>query len=77
MTQQQTNYQLLKDVHEAVNRIEDKLTKDIKKNSERIDVIEEKTDTWIGKATIGLIVLSTMIGTGITFIVDWLRGIKS
>jgi len=77
MTQKQTNYELLKDVYAAVNRIEDKLAKDIKTNSVRIDCIEEKTDTWIGKATIGLIVLSTMIGTGITFIVDWLRGIKS
>ena len=68
-----TSYQLLKDIHEATSNLEKKLDKRITLVEEKQDTIETRIDTMAGKATVGMIILSTVIGTGISLIVDWFK----
>lgn len=67
----------LKDVYNAVNRIEDKLDKRIVDNSNRIDVVESKLDHLVGKVGIGVVVFmsvfGTLVATATALISDWVR----
>lgn len=69
-----TSYQLLKDIHEVTAKLETKMDKRISDNEKRLDNVETKVDTMAGKVAIGVLVLSTAIGTFITLAVDWIRG---
>lgn len=70
-----TAYEMFLENQKALNRIEDKLTSDIRENSHRIDVVETKTDGLMGKIGIGIMVMSSMLALTLTVIYEWLKGL--
>lgn len=68
-----SSYNLLKDVYDAVNRIEDKLGYDIKANAEKIDSLEAKTENLLGRIGVGVMIISTIVTAGISLIVSWVK----
>ena len=68
-----TSYQLLKDVHSAVNRLEDKFDKRITRNEEHIDALEKQTENMLGKIGVGVMLVSTIVTATITLIGSWIR----
>ena len=68
-----TSYQLLKDVYDAVNRLEDKIDKRVGLIEERLDKVESKTDNLLGKIGIGVIIISSIISTAVIAIYGWIK----
>lgn len=68
-----TMYQLLKDIHEVTGRLEKKYDRKLEAVDKRQDEMESKLDTMAGKASIGIIILSTVIGTVASLIGEWFQ----
>ena len=68
-----TSYQLLKDTHDAINRLEDKMDGRMGGMENRMDDVEEKTDNLLGKIGIGIMVLSAVISGGISLVVNYFK----
>ena len=68
-----TSYQLLKDVHAIVNRMDKKYDKRFTLAESKIDILETKTDNMLGKIGIGVIFISTLVTATITFIFSWVK----
>ena len=66
-------YQLLKDIHEVTGRLEKKYDRKLEAVDKRQDEMESKLDTMAGKASIGIIILSTVIGTVASLIGEWFQ----
>lgn len=69
-----TNYDLLKDIHEAVGRLEDKVDDKFIKYDERLNKVESKLDNLLGKASLGLLVFMSVFGTVVALLVEWVKG---
>jgi len=69
MSKQQTNYQLLKDVYSAVQRLEDKMDRRLVSAERRIDTLESFKDNLAGKLAIvvGFCTLTASL------LIDWLK----
>lgn len=52
----------LRDVYNAIDRLESKLDTQISANSKRIDALETFRDRWIGIVTVGAAVISFFSG---------------
>jgi hypothetical protein len=77
-----SNYDILKDIHEAVGRLEAKVDDRFTFTDVRIAHIEDeardtrsKLDNLIGKAAIGLVVFMSIFGIAVTALVDWVKGL--
>ena len=70
-----TSYQLLKDIHKVTSNLEAKMNKRMTLIEEKQDKIESRLDNISGKASVGIIIMSTVIGTGISLIADWFKNI--
>ena len=75
-----TNYDILKDIQQSVNRLEDKLDKRIVENAnkieevdKRIDELNGKVENLLGKIGVGVMVLSSIISSGIAFVFNLLK----
>lgn len=68
-----TNYELLQDVHKIVNRIDDKLSADIKANTKKIDLVESKLDKIAGKIGIGVMFVTLLVTGVVSLMFDWLK----
>ncbi|KKN11687.1 hypothetical protein LCGC14_1023940 [marine sediment metagenome] len=68
-----TAYQLLKDIHEVTGNLETKFNERFTAVEKRVDVVEGVTNNMVGKIGIGVIVLSTIIGAVVNFVVDLFR----
>lgn len=66
-----TSYQLLKDVHEVVARIEDKVDKRFLNVEKRVDVVEDFQSNLAGKMT----VLGSILVLAVNFLWDFGRGL--
>ena len=66
-----TSYQLLKDVHEVVARIEDKVDKRFVDVEKRVDVVEDFQSNLAGKMT----VLGSIMVLAVNFLWDFGRGL--
>jgi len=70
---QPTSYQLLKDIYIATTNLEAKFDKRMTMLEEKQNKTESKINTLAGKAAIGVIVLSAVIGTAVGLIVEWIK----
>ena len=68
-----SSYQLLKDIHDVTSKLEKKVDKRVTILEEKVDKNESKLNNMIGKAGIGLVVLSSIIGTAIALAVEWIK----
>lgn len=68
-----TSYQLLKDIHRVTQAQDKKWDKRMTLMEEKQDKTETKIDTIAGRASVGVVILSAMIGTAISLITSWLR----
>ena len=68
-----TAYQLLKDIHRVTGNLEEKFDRRVTAVEKRVDVVEGVTNNMVGKIGIGVIVLSTIIGAVVNFVVDLFR----
>ena len=69
----QSNYELLKDVHTIVNRMEDKLNADINQVEKRVDIVESKLNVVIGKIGIAVAAFTILLVGLVNFVFDWIR----
>jgi len=69
-----TNYDLLKDIHEAVSRLEDKVDDRFITYDERLNKVESKLDNLLGKAALGMLVFMSVFGTAVALLVEWVKG---
>lgn len=69
-----TNYDLLKDIHEAVGRLEDKVDDKFIQYDERLNKVESKLDNLLGKAALGMLVFMSVFGTAVALLVEWVKG---
>ena len=65
----------LRDVYDAVNRVEDKLEKRITILEARQDVVESKVDMMMGKIGVVIVIVTLAVSAVITFAVDWFKKI--
>lgn len=68
------NYDLLKDIHEAVGRLEDKVDDRFVVFDTRLNKVESKLDNLLGKAALGLLIFMSVFGTAIALMVEWVKG---
>jgi hypothetical protein len=66
---QQTAYQLLKDINETVGRLEAKMDKRICALESRTDLLETFRDNLLGKIAI----ITAAISLSLTFFIDYLK----
>lgn len=69
-----TNYDLLKDIHEAVSRLEDKVDDRFITYDERLNKVESKLDNLLGKAALGMLVFMSVFGTATALLIEWVKG---
>ena len=63
----------LKDVYEAINRLEDKLDRRITILEARQDVVESKVDMMMGKVGVFVALITLTVSATITLTLDWLK----
>lgn len=68
-----TSYELLKDVYKVVNRLEDKMDDRMNEVEERVDVVEGKTDSLLGKIGIGVMIVSAAISLLFMTVGSWIK----
>lgn len=69
-----TNYDLLKDIHEVVSRLEDKVDDRFITYDDRLNKVESKLDNLLGKAALGMLVFMSVFGTAVALLVEWVKG---
>ena len=69
----QSNYELLKDIYEVVERVEAKLDVKINSNEVRINVLETKTEQMFGKIGVVVALLTMFIAGSVNFAFDWIK----
>jgi hypothetical protein len=69
-----TNYDLLKEIHSAVERLEAKVDDRFSVYDGRLNKVESKLDNLLGKAALGLVVFMSIFGTAVTLFVEWVKG---
>ena len=67
-----SQYQMLKDIYDLVNKVHEETRQEIRDLRKRVDGVEEKTDNLLGKIGMGVILLSTIVGTFFTWIYETL-----
>lgn len=65
----------MREIREALNRIEDKLDDRISTLEIRTNSLESKLANIMGKAAIGFIVMMSVFGIAVAALVDWVKGI--
>lgn len=68
-----TSYQLLKDTHASINRLEDKMDRRMVSVENRMDDVESKTDNLLGKIGIGIMVMSAVVSGAISLVVNFFK----
>ena len=69
-----SDYKLLKEIHEAVARVEDKVDNRFVGYDERLNKVESKLDNLLGKAALGMLVFMSVFGTAVALLVEWVKG---
>ena len=68
-----SDYKLLKEIHEAVARLEDKVDDRFVSYDNRLNKVESKLDNLLGKAALGMLVFMSVFGTAVALIVEWVK----
>lgn len=68
-----TDYKLLKEIHDAVGRLEDKVDDRFVNYDNRLNKVESKLDNLLGKAALGLLVFMSVFGTAVALMVEWVK----
>lgn len=68
-----TNYDLLKEIHEVVARLEAKVDDRFNIHETRLNNVESKLDNLLGKAALGLVVFMSIFGTLFGLLIDWVK----
>ena len=71
-----SSYQLLKDIHAVTATLDKKWSKRILIVEKEQKTMNAKINTMGGKAAIGVIVLASIIGTGVSLMVDWFKSLR-
>jgi hypothetical protein len=69
-----SDYKLLKEIHDAVARVEDKVDNRFVGYDERLNKVESKLDNLLGKAALGMLVFMSVFGTAVALLVEWVKG---
>ena len=69
-----SDYKLLKEIHDAVARVEDKVDNRFEGYDQRLNKVESKLDNLLGKAALGFLIFMSIFGTIVTFFVEWVKG---
>ncbi len=69
-----SDYKLLKEIHDAVARVEDKVDNRFVCYDERLNKVESKLDNLLGKAALGMLVFMSVFGTAVALLVEWVKG---
>lgn len=69
-----SNYDLLKEIHSAIERLESKVDDRFQIYDGRLNKVESKLDNLLGKAALGLVVFMSIFGTAVTLFVEWVKG---
>ena len=68
-----SDYKLLKEIHDAIARLEDKVDDRFAGYDDRLNKVESKLDNLLGKAALGLLVFMSVFGTAITLMIEWVK----
>lgn len=68
-----TDYKLLKEIHDAVGRLEDKVDDRFSGYDNRLNKVESKLDNLLGKAALGLLVFMSVFGTAVALMIEWVK----
>jgi len=69
-----SDYKLLKEIHDAVARVEDKVDDRFVNYDGRLNKVESKLDNLLGKAALGMLVFMSVFGTAVAVLVEWVKG---
>lgn len=69
-----TNYDLLKEIHEVVARLEAKVDDRFSAHENRLNKVESKLDNLLGKAALGFVIFMSIFGTIFGLLVEWIKG---
>lgn len=69
-----TNYDLLKEIHEVVARLEAKVDDRFSAHETRLNKVESKLDNLLGKAALGFVIFMSIFGTIFGLLVEWVKG---
>lgn len=69
----QSSYELLKDVHRVVARLEDKMDSRMNGVEGRLDMVESKQDNMLGKIGMGVLILSAGISQMFNWAANWIK----
>lgn len=68
-----SDYKLLKEIHDAIARLEDKVDDRFTGYDSRLNKVESKLDNLLGKAALGLLVFMSVFGTAVALMVEWVK----
>lgn len=68
-----SDYKLLKEIHDAVARLEDKVDDRFSGYDNRLNKVESKLDNLLGKAALGLLVFMSVFGTAVALMIEWVK----
>lgn len=68
-----SDYKLLKEIHDAIARLEDKVDDRFAGYDSRLNKVESKLDNLLGKAALGLLVFMSVFGTAVALLVEWIK----
>lgn len=68
-----TNYDLLKEIHSAIERLESKVDDRFQVYDGRLNKVESKLDNLLGKAALGMLVFMSVFGTAVALMVEWVK----
>lgn len=69
-----TNYDLLKEIHEVVARLETKVDDRFSAHENRLNKVESKLDNLLGRAALGFVIFMSIFGTIFGLLVEWIKG---
>lgn len=69
-----TNYDLLKEIHEVVARLEAKVDDRFSAHENRLNKVESKLDNLLGRAALGFVIFMSLFGTIFGLLVEWVKG---
>lgn len=67
------DYKLLKEIHDTVGRLEDKMDDRFGVYDNRLNKVESKLDNLLGKAALGMLVFMSVFGTAVALMVEWVK----
>jgi len=68
-----SDYKLLKEIHDAVSRLEDKVDDRFGVYDNRLNKVESKLDNLLGKAALGMLVFMSVFGTAVALMIEWVK----